>query len=120
MERSGCAMGAYNEIESKLVGAPILSSPDFSLPFTSQADASDIGLGSVLTQHIKDKNNVPDALPKSPISHDDLVFEVNLDDHFIEYPAHVTTLGIDLTGLDHWYFKLKENTYFERSRKISS
>lgn len=41
---------AWNKIKQCLISAPILSCPDFTLPFTIQTDASSYGLGAVLTQ----------------------------------------------------------------------
>ncbi|XP_050295859.1 uncharacterized protein LOC126735794 [Anthonomus grandis grandis] len=41
---------AFNTIKEKLVSAPVLSCPDFDLPFIIQCDASDFGLGAVLYQ----------------------------------------------------------------------
>lgn len=44
------ATEAFSELKSRLVSAPILACPDFHKPFVIQADASDYGLGVVLTQ----------------------------------------------------------------------
>lgn len=41
---------ALQKIKRHLISAPVLSCPDFDLPFTIQTDASDYGLGAVLTQ----------------------------------------------------------------------
>ncbi len=38
--------------KTQVCGGPLLHSPDFSLPFLLQTDASDRGLGAVLTQEI--------------------------------------------------------------------
>lgn len=41
---------AFNTIKERLISAPILTNPDFSLPFTIHCDASDAAIAGVLTQ----------------------------------------------------------------------
>ena len=41
---------AFEEIRQKLVSSPVLSFPDFSKPFVLDTDASDTGIGAVLSQ----------------------------------------------------------------------
>ena len=41
---------SFDELRCRLVSPPILAHPDFSLPFTLDTDASDIGIGGVLSQ----------------------------------------------------------------------
>lgn len=52
------AEDAFVKIKQALVSAPILRSPDFSKTFTIQCDASDTGLGGVLTQEINNEEVV--------------------------------------------------------------
>lgn len=41
---------AFAKLKSALISSPVLKSPDFDQMFTIQTDASDVGLGAVLTQ----------------------------------------------------------------------
>lgn len=49
---------AFNTIKQDLVQAPVLSTPDFSKSFRVQTDASDIGVGAVLTQEVDGEEHV--------------------------------------------------------------
>lgn len=44
------AESAFTEIKERLITAPILANPDFTLPFAIHCDASDIAIAGVLTQ----------------------------------------------------------------------
>lgn len=45
---------AFRSIKECLISAPVLCCPDFSRPFTIQCDASNVGLGAVLSQSYDD------------------------------------------------------------------
>lgn len=49
---------SFQQIKSALVSAPILTCPDFNLPFMVQTDASSFGIGAVLSQQHKDGEHV--------------------------------------------------------------
>ncbi|RXN18147.1 reverse ribonuclease [Labeo rohita] len=49
---------AFEEIKDDLTKAPILAVPDFTLDFKVQTDASDTGLGAVLTQEFDGQERV--------------------------------------------------------------
>ena len=49
---------AFEKIKELLTSAPILTCPDFSQPFQLETDASDTGLGAVLTQTINGTNYI--------------------------------------------------------------
>lgn len=52
------AEAAFLAIKQKLVSAPVLSQPDFSQKFFVQSDASDVGIGGMLTQFIDGEEKV--------------------------------------------------------------
>ncbi len=52
---------AFGELKRRLCSTPILQSPDFSLPFLVQTDASDRGVGAVLSQRSRDGGDHPVA-----------------------------------------------------------
>ena len=49
---------ALDKIKKLLTTGPILACPDFHHPFQLETDASDTGLGAVLTQNINNENHV--------------------------------------------------------------
>lgn len=59
-----CA-AAFDKIKECLVSAPIISCPDFNRPFCVQTDASDYGLGAVLTQDGEDGEQVVSYISRS-------------------------------------------------------
>lgn len=44
------ATDAFEKLKTTMVIMPVLALPDFNLPFVIETDASDTGLGAVLTQ----------------------------------------------------------------------
>lgn len=49
---------AFDLIKQDLIQSPVLASPDFSQPFRVQTDASEVGLGAVLTQESAGEEHV--------------------------------------------------------------
>lgn len=45
------AQQAFNTLKTAIISAPVLFLPDFSIQFILQTDASDTGMGAVLTEH---------------------------------------------------------------------
>ncbi|XP_073731162.1 retrovirus-related Pol polyprotein from transposon opus [Misgurnus anguillicaudatus] len=49
---------AFELLKDELTKAPVLGTPNFNVPFSVQTDASDIGLGAVLTQEVDGEEKV--------------------------------------------------------------
>lgn len=56
---------AFERVKEHLVSAPIISCPDFDKPFSIQTDASDFGLGAVLSQSHEDGERVVSFISRS-------------------------------------------------------
>ena len=52
---------AFHELKTHLCTSPVLNSPNFSKPFIAQTDASDRGVGAVLSQYSPDNQIHPVA-----------------------------------------------------------
>lgn len=69
------AEASFVKLKQALVSAPILNSPDFARPFIIQCDASDTGLGGVLTQN-KDGQEVVIAFASRSLSQSERKYPV--------------------------------------------
>lgn len=56
---------AFKAVKELLVSSPVISCPDFSRPFVIQADASDYGLGAVLSQNFPEGERVVSFISRS-------------------------------------------------------
>lgn len=59
---------SFDKIKEALVSAPILASPNFNKTFTIQCDASDVGVGCVLTQEGENNQEVVVAFASRTLS----------------------------------------------------
>lgn len=57
--------GAFQKVKEFLISSPVISCPDFERPFSIQTDASDYGLGAVLTQSYPDGEKVISFISRS-------------------------------------------------------
>lgn len=65
---------AFQQMKEHLVAAPVLSCPDYNLPFEIQTDASAYGVGAVLVQPHKDGDRVIVCLSRSLSKHEKNIF----------------------------------------------
>lgn len=56
-----CRDQALKELKRRFCHAPVLWSKNFSLPFVVQTDASERGVGAILSQYNREGNNHPIA-----------------------------------------------------------
>lgn len=56
---------SWTTIKNHLISAPVLSCPDFEREFVIQTDASDFGIGAILTQQYEDGEKVISYLSRS-------------------------------------------------------
>ena len=73
---------SFNELKNRLCKAPILSLPDFSVPFVIYTDASDYGLGAVLSQRRGEQSNT-DASRKKLLDDRERVFSHRMDSELL-------------------------------------
>lgn len=84
------ANSAFQKLKETLVTTPILSCPDFNLPFYVHCDASNFGIGAMLTQIQNDKEVVIAYMSKS--------FNKNEQNYST---TERETLSV-ITALEHW------------------
>ncbi|CAH2210808.1 jg24696, partial [Pararge aegeria aegeria] len=94
------AESSFKKLKECLVTAPVLSCPDYSKPFEVHADASDFGLGAVLTQTLDGNEKVIAYMSKS------------LNDQERNYSATEREALAVLTAIEHWRCYLENGHKF--------
>ncbi len=99
-----------------MCGGPLLHSPDFSLPFLLQTDASDRGLGAVLSQEIEGEER-PVLYISRKLSKRETKY-ITIEKKYLAIRWAVLTLRYYLLGwefslcLDHaplqWFLRMKD------------
>lgn len=94
------AEDAFQKLKKHLVSAPILSCPDYSKPFEVHTDASDYGLGAVLTQTLDGSERVIAYMSKS------------LSQQERNYSATEREALAVLSAIEHWRCYLENGLTF--------
>lgn len=95
------ADSAFNKLKDCLTSPPILSCPDFSEPFQVHTDASDYGIGAVLTQILNGEEKVIAYMSKS------------LNSQERNYSATEREALAVLTAVEHWRCYLDSGREFD-------
>lgn len=85
-----CANESFTKLKQCLITPPILSCPDYGQPFQVHTDASDIGMGAVLTQDLDGQEKVIAYMSKS------------LSKQERNYSATEREALAVLTAMEHW------------------
>jgi len=109
---------AFAELKRRLCTTPVLSSPDFERPFTLQTDASERGVGAVLSQHSEDGEEHPVAffsrklLPReekyATIEKECLAIKLAVHTFRVYLLGKPFTIQTDHRSLE-WLHRMKEN-----------
>lgn len=91
---------AFNKLKECLVSAPVLSCPNYDLPFEVHTDASNFGIGAMLTQTIDGKEH-PIAYMSRALSGSEKNYSI----------TERETLAV-LTALEHWRCYLENGKTF--------
>lgn len=84
------ADNAFHKLKEFLISAPVLSCPDYELPFEVHTDASNYGIGGMLTQTIAGKEH-PVAYMSKSLSQSEKNYSI----------TERETLAV-LTAIEHW------------------
>lgn len=94
------ADNSFKKLKECLVSAPILACPDYSQPFEVHTDASDFGIGAVLTQTLNGEEKVIAYMSKS------------LSSQERNYSATEREALAVLTAIEHWRCYLENGQKF--------
>lgn len=97
---SAQADAAFKSLKACLVSTPVLSCPDYSKPFEVHTDASDVGIGAVLTQTLDGVEKVIAYMSKS------------LSKQERNYSATEREALAVLTAIEHWRCYLENGQRF--------